>query len=216
MTLFPRRAFLGLAVTAFSTPHGLSLAANFSEVAAPIVALNSGLMEAMQAGPHLSFQQRFDRLAPDIDRAFDLTDILRLSIGLVYPNLLETERDALLAVFRRFTIASYVANFDRFDGERFEVLPELREIGQDQVVSTRITPATGQPIRLDYVMRKTEAGWRAIDVLMDGTISRVAVQRSDFRALLTQGSGSQVTAQPLIASLRKKVLDLSGGQLASG
>ena len=40
--------------------------------------------------------------------------------------------------------------------------------------------------------------------------SRVAVQRSDFRALLASGS-----ANPLIASLRQKVSDLSGGTMRS-
>ena len=64
--------------------------------------------------------------------------------------------------------------------------------------------------RLDYVMRRTDAGWKAIDVLLDGSISRVAVQRSDFRSLLNAG-----TAEPLIRSLRQKVAQLSGGALPS-
>ena len=53
-------------------------------------------------------------------------------------------------------------------------------------------------------------GWRAVDVLLDGSISRVAVQRSDFRKLLDPGDASA-----LIASLEKKVSDLSGGALPS-
>ena len=51
-------------------------------------------------------------------------------------------------------------------------------------MQTRIIQDNGEPIRLDYVMRQTDAGWRAVDILLDGTISRVAVQHSDFRALL--------------------------------
>ena len=214
MTALVRRSFLSLAAVLFSVPIRRSDAADFAEVSGPITLLNAGLLQAMRAGSKMSFQQRFDLLAPSIDHAFDLADILRVSIGLAYATLPPNERETLLAVFRRFTIASYVANFDSFDGERFEVLPGLRSIGRDEVVSTRLTPPTGDPVRLDYVMRSTDAGWRAIDVLLDGTISRVAVQRSDFRALLTQG-GNQVTAQPLIASLQKKVSDLSGGQLPS-
>jgi phospholipid transport system substrate-binding protein len=48
-----------------------------------------------------------------------------------------------------------------------------------------------------------------IDVLLDGTISRVAVQRSDFRGLLADGDASA-----LVASLEQKIADLSGGTLA--
>jgi len=47
-------------------------------------------------------------------------------------------------------------------------------------------------------------------VLLEGSISRVAVQRSDFRNALASGD-----ADALIASLRRKVADLSGGALNS-
>ena len=58
-------------------------------------------------------------------------------------------------------------------------------------------------------MRQTAAGWKAIDVLANGAISRVAVQRSDFRSLLSQGGGPA-----LVGSLQRKVADLSSGALA--
>ena len=58
-------------------------------------------------------------------------------------------------------------------------------------------------------MRQTPAGWRVVDVLADGTISRVATQRSDFRSTLAHGGG-----QALVTTLQRKVSDLSGGSLA--
>jgi phospholipid transport system substrate-binding protein len=60
--------------------------------------------------------------------------------------------------------------------------------------------------RLDYVMREVDGGWHVVDVLLDGSISRVAVTRSDFRALLAEGGAAR-----LIASLRAKVADLKAG-----
>jgi phospholipid transport system substrate-binding protein len=44
-----------------------------------------------------------------------------------------------------------------------------------------------------------------VDVLADGAISRVAVQRSDFRQLIKQGG-----AAALAKSLESKSVDLSG------
>ena len=76
------------------------------------------------------------------------------------------------------------------------------------MVSTHIKSNGQESARIDYVMKQTEAGWRAVDVLLDGSISRVAVQRSDFRAQLEGGPDA------LLATLRKKVADLSGN--ASG
>jgi phospholipid transport system substrate-binding protein len=57
-------------------------------------------------------------------------------------------------------------------------------------------------------MRQEGSSWKAVDVLADGSISRVAVQRSDFRRLISRGG-----AQALIDSLNQKIADLSGGAL---
>ena len=59
-------------------------------------------------------------------------------------------------------------------------------------------------------MRDANGTWRAVDVLLDGSISRVAVQRSDFRKILASGD-----ANALIASLKRKIADLSDGSLRS-
>jgi phospholipid transport system substrate-binding protein len=203
-----RRAVLFLLAACLLVRPQASRAADFAEVSEPIVALNAGLLQVMKAGAKVPFTRRFDMLAPVIDHAFDLPGILRATVGQVWAKMSEPERAELLAVFRQYTVASYVANFDDYKGERFEVLPGLRAVGSDQVVATRLVPPNGEPTRLDYVMRQTPAGWRAVDVLLNGTISNVVRQRSDFRSLLTGGS-----AAPLIASLKKKIADLSGGSL---
>jgi phospholipid transport system substrate-binding protein len=73
-------------------------------------------------------------------------------------------------------------------------------------VRTRLISADGTSTTLDYVMREGQVGWKAVDVLAAGAISRVAVQRSDFRNLLTGGG-----VPALVAALQKKVANLSGG-----
>jgi phospholipid transport system substrate-binding protein len=59
-------------------------------------------------------------------------------------------------------------------------------------------------------MHQEGAAWKVVDVLLDGTISRVAVQRSDFRGVLAHGG-----APALIASLERKVVDLAGSSMES-
>lgn len=186
----------------------LAVAAD-TEATSPIAALNRGLLAGMHAGKATPFPQRFATLAPLVEGAFDVPGILQASVGPRWAALPPAQQSQLLDVFRRFTVASYVANFDSFGGEKLELLPESRSVGADQVVATQIVPTSGAPTRIDYVMRRTQAGWRAVDVLLNGSISRVAVQRSDFRSLL--GSGD---ATPLIQSLQRKIADLSGGTLA--
>ncbi|MBV9785607.1 MAG: ABC transporter substrate-binding protein [Acidisphaera sp.] len=177
-------------------------------VQAPIAALDDALIAAAKAGRQTPFPSRFQALAPVVERAFDLPAILQTSVGLTWPHLPADQQQALLAAFRRFTVATYVANFDNYDGQRFEMLPGLRSVGNEQVVQTRLVPARGDATQLDYVMRQGAGGWQAVDVLLQGSISRVAVQRSDFRQLLSSGN-----AGPLIQSLQRKVAELSGGSL---
>lgn len=176
------------------------------EAAAPIQALDQGLLAAMRAGRATPFAQRYQTLAPIVERAFDLPAILRTSVGLRWVSLPPAQQQQLLDVFRKFTVCSYVANFDSYGGETIQILPGSRTIGPDQVVETRIA-GSGEPARIDYVMHRTSDGWRAIDVLLDGSISQVAVNRSDWRALLASGAGA------LIAQLQRKVADLSGGAI---
>ena len=135
----------------------------------------------------------------DIGRTFDLEVILRQVIG---PRL------ALGDAFRRYTIASYVANFDTYSGQRFEVAPVVRAAGSDRVVETQIAAASGQGYVLDYVMRQESGGWKVVDVLADGAISRVAAQRSEMRSLLADSGGAG-----LLVGQRQKTADLSGGIL---
>lgn len=177
--------------------------------AAPIEALNQALLSAMRAGKATAFNQRFATLAPAVDRAFDLPGILQASVGPAFKALPADQQTKLLDVFRKFTVASYAANFDTFGGERLVVLPDQRSVNEDLVVPTQIVPTQGEATRIDYVMRRGPQGWRAIDVLLNGNISQNAVKRSDFRRLV-----SGTSAQPLIDSLQRKVSELSGGALS--
>jgi len=181
--------------------------ADDESVVQPIQNLADGLIEIMKAGTRTPFSQRYDTLAPIIDRTFDLPFVLQESVGPTWGSLPQDQQDMLLQAFRRYTVASYVNSFDNFNGQRFEVKPDTRAVGSgEQVVQTRIIPKHGDTHELDYVMRQGSEGWRAVDVLADGSVSRVAVQRSDFRRLLARGG-----AEALAKSLRTKSADLSGG-----
>ncbi len=178
-----------------------------------VTALNAGLLAQMKSGRAVPFATRYAQLAPLIERVFDLPAILRASVGLRWARLAQDDQTQLLDAFRSYTVSSYVANFDHDSGERFVTLPAQRSVGEQVVVATQIVPLSGAPTRIDYVLRpeKGESGvlWKAIDVMLDGSISRVAVQRSEFYGLLRNGGVAN-----LIGTLRRKTADLSGGVLS--
>jgi phospholipid transport system substrate-binding protein len=169
----------------------------------PVHQLTDGLVRVMKAGRATSFSQRFDMLAPVIDQTFDLITILKASVGPTWDNLPHDQQATLLKAFRSYTVASYVNGFDE-DSEHFVINPEPRIDGDEQIVRMLIIADSGEEHKLDHVMQRGPAGWRVVDILADGAISRVAVQRSDFRQLMRQGGASA-----LAQSLETKSADLS-------
>jgi phospholipid transport system substrate-binding protein len=179
-----------------------------SAVQAPIATLDDALIDVMKRGKTAAFRDRAETLAPVIRAAFDLPTILRVSVGPSWAELPQPQQVTLLTAFEMFTFVTYAANFNSYNGERIEMLPDLRSAGSDEIVQTRLVQASAIAIPIDYVMRQEGDTWKAIDVLLDGSISRVAVQRSDFRSLLRPGDASALTE-----SLQRKVKDLSAGTM---
>ena len=204
MTVIGRRICLTLPLLTVR-PRRSDAAAD-PAILAPARTLIEALLVVMKQGKTTQFATRVTTLGPVIDRSFDLDAILRASAGSGFAGLEPAQQEALRAAFRDYTIASYVHSFDSFNGQRFEVQPDTRAVPNgEQVVMTRIVPVSGETHALDYVMRASGTAWRVVDVLADGSVSRVAVQRSDFRRLLSLGG-----APALIASLRAKAVDLAG------
>ncbi|MBV8455649.1 MAG: ABC transporter substrate-binding protein [Acetobacteraceae bacterium] len=181
--------------------------ASSSSPATAIENLDSALLAVMKQGRQIPFQQRYATLAPAVEQALDLPGILRISVGFAWSSMSREQQQQLLAAFRKYTIATYLDNFDSFNGQKFVVEPQTRQLATGQnVVSTKIIPKNGSPHRLDYVMHRLPDGsWKAIDVLAEGT-SRVAVQRSDWSALINQGG-----ARALLATMHRKTQALEQG-----
>ncbi|MGH7154795.1 MAG: ABC transporter substrate-binding protein, partial [Acetobacteraceae bacterium] len=175
---------------------------------APIERLNAALLAAMKAGNGTSFDKRCAMLAPTVEQTFDLDAVLRASIGLRWATLSSQEQARLAAAFRRYTVSSYAANFDGYAGQSFRIAPGGRRLPDgDVIVRTEFVRRDGTKTPIDYLMHQTATGWKAVDVLADGSISRVAVQRSDFRSLLQRGG-----VPALEAGLQSKVASLISGE----
>ncbi|HQT88365.1 MAG TPA: ABC transporter substrate-binding protein [Acidiphilium sp.] len=178
-------------------------------VLAPITALDAALIALMKQGSKgENFKQRYDTLMPVIAKIYDLDMILSVSVGLIWSQIPAAQQATLKQVFAAYTVATYVSSFDSYNGQRFTEQKTVRVLGPRRIVATQLVPKTGKPVDLDYVMTQIGADWRITDVLFDGTISKVATQRSDFSGLVMPGDASK-----LIAALRKKVATLSGGAI---
>jgi phospholipid transport system substrate-binding protein len=208
VSAYNRRTLLRLALGSAALWATGGRGAGATEVTGPVEQLHAGLVAIMKAGRTAPFRQRYEMIAPVIGRTFDLDTILRQAIGPRWNALPPDQQAAIEDAFQRYTIASYVANFDGYSGERFEIMPVVRPVGRDRIVGTRIVAASGRGYTLDYVMREEGGEWKVVDVLADGAVSRVAAQRSEMRSVLADAGGTG-----LLVSLRQKTAQLSGGIL---
>jgi len=71
------------------------------------------------------------------------------------------------------------------------------------MVRSRIIKANGEPLDVDYLMRRGGDVWLISDVYLDGAISEVATRRSEFAAVL---NGEGIDA--LVAALNRKADEL--------
>ena len=74
------------------------------------------------------------------------------------------------------------------------------EIGRDFSALIISGPnAGGKTVALNYLMHKSGAEWKIMDVYLDGAISELATRRSEFGAILKSGG-----PDGLIASLSRQ------------
>src|SRR6185437_16722803 len=94
-----RRRLLGIAAAGIGSAAWFGRAAADPAAVAPIQQLCDALIGIMKAGAE-PFAQRFETLAPVVDRTFNLPVILQVSVGFAWSNLPPDQRTSLEAAFR--------------------------------------------------------------------------------------------------------------------
>jgi phospholipid transport system substrate-binding protein len=118
----------------------------------------------------------------------------RLSIGPSWALLTEAQRQQITEGFGRYTSAIYADRFDSYNGQQLEVTGEQPSPFGVRVRS-RIIKGNGEPLEVDYMMRRNGDSWLISDVYWDGAISEVAPRRSEFAAILKkEGTEGLTTA----------------------
>lgn len=159
--------------------------ARADEPAQPVQHLHDALLAAMRDGPRLGFDGRARQLAPVIDQVYDMPGMTRTALGAGGARLSPEQVQRITDAFTRYTVAVYARQFASWDGEQFQTGTPRPAHGGGTLVPTRLIPASGEPVALTYLVRDDGAGhWRIADVLLDGTISQLAVRRGEFAALL--------------------------------
>ncbi len=178
---------------AFAAMPGFSRAAAPEGPAVPVQRLHDALLEVMRDADRLSVDERYQRLAPILNEIYDFRTMTKLTTGSAWTGASEAERAALVAAFSRLSIATYAQRFNGFSGERFEILGERPGPRETMLVDTRIVRPTDTPVQITYVLQKQDLAWRIIDVIVQGSISELAVRRSEYAQVLRQGGPQRLS-----------------------
>src|SRR5438067_6950025 len=166
--------------------------------------LYDALLGTMKNGRTLGQSGRFARLEPVIRRTFDIPTMARLSVGSSWATLSEAQRQEVIESFGRYISAIYADRFDSYAGQKLQVTGE-QPAAAGLVVKSQIIKANGEPVNVDYMMRRNGDIWLISDIYLDGAISEVAIRRSEFAAILKNEG-----IDGLIAALNRKADILTG------
>src|SRR6202047_4852600 len=169
-----------------------------------VQSLYDALLSTMKNGRTLGQSGRFTQLEPVIRRTFDIPAMARLSVGPSWTSLTEAQHQQVMESFGRYISAIYADRFDSYAGQKLQVTGE-QSAAAGVMVKSQIIKANGEPVKVDYMMRRNGEGWLISDIYLDGAISEVATRRSEFAAILrTDG------VDGLIAALNRKADILTG------
>ena len=152
----------------------------------PVQSFYDTLLATMKQGKQLGFKGRYEKLKPVIEQSFDLPGMTRLSVGPAWNTMTPQDQQSLVTALSRYTIANYAANFNSFDGEKFVVEPASTPRGADKIVASKLLTGK-ETIPFNYRMRQAGANWKVIDIFLNGYVSQIAKQRSDFGATVQSG-----------------------------
>lgn len=177
-----------------------------AEAGAPtaiIEKFHAGLLQIMKDAKTLGFEGRIDRLAPLMGETFDLDFMASKTVGRHWKKLSVEEKARWAETFARFTTANYAGRFTGYTGEEFVTLGVEDAARGTRNVLTKIVVPDGEDVQLNYRVIERDGDWKVIDVYLNGTVSELALRRSEYSSALKR-EGFDF----LMASIEDKIEDL--------
>jgi phospholipid transport system substrate-binding protein len=172
-----------------------------------VATLADQVIAALKA-PAASERERLRRVDVLIAGAFDLDRTARIALGRYWKVAAEPDRREFADLFKAYVLTSYGRRFHQFADRTFRVAG-VTPAHEDVLVESRVEGGA-TPIRLDWRLTATAAGWRVLDVSVEG-VSLLLTFRNEFAAVIERSGGE---LGGLIEELRTRVA-AEQAQLAS-
>jgi phospholipid transport system substrate-binding protein len=199
------RGWLGVAaaLVLLVQPHAARSSATPSQV---IDGLHAVLLDVMRDAGKLGYEGRTAKLAPAIPEYYDVAFMAEKSVGRHWKTASQGDRERFHAAFLRFMVANYAGQFDGYSGQSFETLSEEPAPMDTVLVRSRLVNPKKENVSLDYRMHQVGGHWKIIDVYLDGTVSELALRRSEFSGIVKREN-----FDALIAAIDARIEALASG-----
>jgi len=168
---------------------------------------NDALLSVLKDGEKLGYSGRYQRLRAVMQQTFDLDYMAEKVLGKSWDDLSDADRARWREVFSEFTVANYAANFDRFTGQQFEIRGEEPSANGTVLVKSLVKSPGHEDVELTYRLYQVGSRWRIMDVFLKGTVSEVALRRSDYGSVLERDGFGK-----LVDVVRARIADLAAGR----
>jgi phospholipid transport system substrate-binding protein len=126
---------------------------------------------------------------------FDSEYAARLVLGQTWRTATPEQRKRFVDAFYHSLLRNYGNALLNFTADRFVVLPYRGDPGATSAtVRTEVKKSSGERVPVNFVLHKTDAGWKAWDVVIEG-ISYVKSFRTDFASEIQQKGLDEVIAR---------------------
>jgi phospholipid transport system substrate-binding protein len=126
---------------------------------------------------------------------FDTDYAARLVLGQTWRTASEEQRKRFVDAFYHSLLHNYGSALVNFTSGNFTVLPFKGDpAATNATVKTMVKKSTGEKVAVDFSLHKTDAGWKAWDVVIEG-ISYVKSFKTDFAAEIQQKGLDEVIAR---------------------
>jgi phospholipid transport system substrate-binding protein len=181
----------GFAVTNAAVAQGKA-AATAIDNSDPVklIEMSANTMVAELEARRAEFRKDPSKLAALVDRVllpnFDVDHAARLVLGKHWRNATPEQRQRFIDAFYGSLMNNYGDALIEFTGDRIKVLSSpVAADATSATVRTEVRRSNGQKVPVNYTLRKTDSGWKAWDVVIEG-ISYVKSFREDFGAEIDQ------------------------------
>ena len=176
-------AFVGAAALAFNV---------WAQQLAPdqlVQKITNDVLDAVKSDKQLAAgdKQKALKLAEEkVLPYIDFEEATRLAVGRAWAQASPEQKKRLVGEFRNMLVRTYSNAIQAYHGQTLKVLPSRGKPDADEAsVRTQFVRPGGQPLPIEFQMRKTPEGWKVYDISVEG-VSLVLTYRSEFDAVAKQ------------------------------